>query len=66
MRMQIPWGLILIFVSLFIFYYTSKKSGLIRDNRRDNLRNRRQELLDATLRKKNVDSKVDDKKGESS
>ncbi|HXS56471.1 MAG TPA: hypothetical protein VN726_10135 [Hanamia sp.] len=56
MTVYIPWGLIAIFVSLYIFYQSNRKSQLRREERREQLNNRRQELLEKLIEAKNKKS----------
>ncbi|GAB2679373.1 hypothetical protein GCM10027036_36770 [Flavihumibacter cheonanensis] len=51
--MNIPYGLIAIFIALSFFYYVSQKSRIRREEKQERLNEKRQELLD-TLVKKNT------------
>ncbi len=62
MQVQIPWGLIAIFISLTAFYYFNQKTKLRRKARRDRLIEKRQEYLDALI--KNNSKKGDESSGE--
>jgi amino acid permease len=55
----VPWGLIAIFISFYIFKEYNRATKAKRDNRREYLNERRQELLDNVL-KKNQKSTPDD------
>lgn len=61
MQVQIPWGLIAIFISLGAFYYFNQKTKLRRKARRDRLIEKRQEYLDALI--KNNSKKADESSG---
>lgn len=52
MQILIPWGLIAIFTSFSLFYYFNRKAQIKRQERRDKLNEKRQELLDAILKSK--------------
>jgi len=52
--MNIPYGLIAIFIALSFFYYVNQKSRIRREERKDRLIAKRQELLDSLV-KKNTD-----------
>jgi hypothetical protein len=56
--MNIPYGLIAIFIALSIFYYVSQKSRLRREERQERFNAKRQELLDSLV-KKNTDKSED-------
>lgn len=56
--MNIPYGLIAIFIALSFFYYVSQKSRIRREERKDRLNAKRQELLDSLV-KKNTDISED-------
>lgn len=47
----VPWGLIAIFISLYIFREYNRVTKAKRDNRREYMNERRQELLDDLLKK---------------
>ena len=47
----VPWGLIAIFISLYIFREYNRMRRAKRDNRREYMNERRQELLDNVLKK---------------
>ena len=49
MQIQIPWGLILIFISLSFFYYFTQKTRIKREERREKLKESRQKVLDSLL-----------------
>jgi hypothetical protein len=51
MQIPIPWGFIAIFISLFTFYYFNKKARLRKQERRERLKEKRQEFLDSVLKK---------------
>lgn len=53
MTVYIPWGLIAIFISLYIFYEHNRRNRLRREERREELNNRRQEFLQKMLRPRN-------------
>ncbi|MEO6133933.1 MAG: hypothetical protein ABIP35_02195 [Ginsengibacter sp.] len=54
MQMTIPGGLIAIVISLFIFYYYNKTVRAKREERRDRLKEKRQDYLDAILKSKEI------------
>jgi hypothetical protein len=56
----VPWGLIAIFISLYLFREFNRIRKAKRENRREYLNERRQELLDNLL-KKNKKSTPDNK-----
>ena len=47
----VPWGLIAIFISLYIFREYNRVTKAKRENRREYMNERRQELLDNLLKK---------------
>ena len=47
MKIPIPWGLIAIFISLGSFYYYNQKTRLKHQDRRDRLKEKRDEYADA-------------------
>jgi hypothetical protein len=47
----VPWGLIAIFISLYIFREYNRVTKAKRDNRREYMNERRQELLDNVTKK---------------
>ena len=51
MQAPIPGGLILIFISLFTFYYFNKKVQIKKRERRDRLNEIRQKFIDTILKK---------------
>jgi len=59
MRIQIPWGLIAIFVSLSLFYYINRRSTIRRQERRDRLDEKRKEYIDVLLKTKKPTEKDD-------
>ncbi|HTR31660.1 MAG TPA: hypothetical protein VMH27_20450 [Puia sp.] len=56
----VPWGLIAIFISLYLFKEYNRANKARRENRREYMNQRRQELLDDILKK----NKKSDPKGE--
>ena len=52
MTVYIPWGLIAIFISFYIFYQHNRRTRLKREERREELNIRRQELLDKLIESK--------------
>lgn len=57
---MVPWGLIAVFISFYLFKEFNRVKRARREERRDYLNERRQELLDNVLKKnKNTDSKND-------
>jgi hypothetical protein len=52
MTFRIPWGLILIFIALFLFYYINQKTKIRREERRDRLKQVRDEYLEGMMRSK--------------
>lgn len=66
MTFYIPWILIAIFISLFLFYQTSAQSRRGNEDRREELNKRRQEYLNQLLKikedPKNENSNDNDKK----
>jgi len=59
MTIYVPWGIILIFISFFIFREYSRVSKAKKDERREAINERRQELLNNVL-KKNKANKTDE------
>ncbi len=53
---QIPWGLIAIFISLSLFYYFNQKRKIKKEERREILNERRQQLLDFILKTKSSET----------
>ena len=53
--MRIPWLLILVFFSIASFYYFNEKRKIKRDQRRESLDEKREELLE-TLRRSKKDN----------
>lgn len=51
MMTYIPGGMILVFIALFLFYYFDQKSKIRRREKREALQEKRQEQLDALLKK---------------
>jgi len=47
----VPWGLIAIFISLYIFREYNRVTKAKRENRREYMNERRQELLDNVVKK---------------
>jgi ABC-type multidrug transport system fused ATPase/permease subunit len=47
----VPWGLIAIFISLYLFEEYNRVNKAKRENRREYMNQRRQELLDGILKK---------------
>jgi hypothetical protein len=60
MRIYVPWGIILIFISFYIFREYNRVNKAKREERRDAINERRQELLNNVL-KKNKAAKDDDR-----
>jgi hypothetical protein len=58
MKVYIPWGIIAIFISFYIFYEYNRVRKAKKKERREELNNRRKELLDDVLKskKKNINS----------
>jgi len=54
----VPWTLILISISLYIFYEDNRVRAAKRENRRTNINHRRQELLDNVLKSKKKDDET--------
>ena len=52
MKIPIPWGLILIFISLSLFYYYNQKRKNKKEDRRDKLNESRQDFLNSLLESK--------------
>jgi len=50
MNIYLPWGFIAIFISFYIFREFNRVKKAKRDERRDELNERRQELLDKVLK----------------
>lgn len=48
--MQLPIGAMVIFISLFLFYYYNQKASIKRQERRDRLQQKRQEQLEQLLK----------------
>ncbi len=59
MTIYVPWGIILIFISFFIFREYNRVSKAKRNERREAINERRQELLNNVL-KKNKTTKTDE------
>jgi hypothetical protein len=53
MNIYIPWGLMAIFISLYIFYEHKRRNRLRREERREELNSRRQEFLEKLVASKN-------------
>ena len=53
MNIYIPWGLMAIFISLYIFYEHKRRNRLKREERREELNSRRQEFLEKMVASKN-------------
>ena len=51
MHLPIPWGLVAIFISLSAFYYFNQKSKIRRQNKREKVNEKRQEILDLLKKK---------------
>ncbi len=66
MQVNFPWGLILIFISLFLFYYINRVSKNRREDRRDRLHEKRQEFLDSLLKKQKTEEPQKEEKQPSS
>ena len=47
----VPWGLIAVFISLYLFKEYNRANKARRENRREYMNQRRQELLDDILKK---------------
>jgi hypothetical protein len=65
MTVYLPWGLIAIFIAFYIFYDHNHRSRLKREERRDELKVRRQELVNQLIKSKskpNDGSEVIDEK----
>jgi hypothetical protein len=60
LNIVVPWGLIAIFISLYLFKEYNRVKKAKRETRREYMNQRRQELLDNVL-KKNKKSTPDDK-----
>lgn len=58
MTVYVPWGIIAIFISFYIFREYNRVSKSKRNERRDAINERRQELINNVL-KKNKDAKTD-------
>lgn len=52
MQITIPWGLMAIFISLFIFYAYNKVAKARREEKRERLKEKRQDYLNAILKAK--------------
>ncbi len=46
MNIYVPWGLIAIFIAFYVSYSHNRRTKLKRQERKENLENRNQELLD--------------------
>jgi tRNA G37 N-methylase TrmD len=57
MNIYIPWGLMAIFISLYIFYEHKRINRLRREERREELNSRRQEFLEKLVASKNKNYK---------
>jgi uncharacterized ion transporter superfamily protein YfcC len=55
-QIQIPWGLIAIFISLSLFYYFNQKNKIKKEERREKLNESRQQLLDSMLKTKSEET----------
>ena len=51
MTIYVPWGLIAIFISFYLFREFNRVKKAKRQNRRERLNERRQQLLDNVLKK---------------
>jgi hypothetical protein len=54
MTVYVPWGIIAIFISFYIFREYNRVHKAKRDERREYTNARRQELLDNVLKKKKI------------
>lgn len=59
--MKIPWLYIAIFLSLSIFYYFNQKIEIRREEKRDRLREAREDYLNSFLRKRQEKNDSGDK-----
>jgi high-affinity Fe2+/Pb2+ permease len=50
-NIMVPWGLIAVFISFYLFKEFNRVKRAKREERRENLNERRQELLDNVLKK---------------
>ncbi len=55
MNVSIPWGLILVFISLSTFYYFNQKRKIKRNERRKRLLEIRQKFLNSILETNNIE-----------
>jgi biotin transporter BioY len=55
MNIYVPWGFIAIFISLYIFREYNRVKKAKRDQRREDMNERRQELLDNLFKSKKKD-----------
>jgi hypothetical protein len=55
MQIQIPWGLIAIFISLSSFYYFNQKRKIKKEERLEKLNERKQLVLDSLPKSKSVE-----------
>ena len=56
MKIYISWGIIAIFISFYIFYEYNRVKKAKKNERRDELNNRRKELLNNILKSKKKNS----------
>jgi len=54
----VPWGLIAVFISLYIFNESNRMKRAKREERREYMQERRQELLDNVVKGKNKNSET--------
>lgn len=52
MTIYVPFGIVTILISFYLFYELKRARETRRDKRREELNNRRQELLDAIIKSK--------------
>ena len=61
MDIQMPWGLIAIFLSLCIFYYVNKKNKIRRKERQEKPNDARQAFLDSLIKDNNKEQTIQKK-----
>ena len=60
MTVYVPWGLIAIFISFYIFYEHNRRNRLRQEERREELNSRRQELLNQLVKSKSKEKNSSD------
>jgi len=61
MQINLSWVLIAIFVSLSLFYYFNQKNRIRREEHRDRLKEKQQELLNSLMQKRDQQGTEDPK-----